>query len=55
MVQREHHRRTALREALTDGSDGAQAAAALAGFPLQLAPDSARRLRITLVLDGGVR
>jgi predicted RNA-binding Zn ribbon-like protein len=35
--------RAALREALTGGTDGAQA---LAGFPLRLAPDPAGRLRI---------
>jgi predicted RNA-binding Zn ribbon-like protein len=38
--------RAALREALTDGSDGTDGTQALAGFPLRLAPDPAGRLRI---------
>jgi predicted RNA-binding Zn ribbon-like protein len=44
--------RAALREALTGGSDEAQAAQALARFPLRLAPDSAGRLR--MAADSGV-
>jgi predicted RNA-binding Zn ribbon-like protein len=44
--------RAALREALTGGADEAQAAQALARFPLRLAPDSAGRLR--MAADSGV-
>jgi predicted RNA-binding Zn ribbon-like protein len=44
--------RAALREALADDAGGAQAAPALARFPLRLAPDSAGRLRMTA--DSGV-
>ena len=38
--------RAALREALTDGADGAKAAETLARFPLRLVPDPSGRLRI---------
>lgn len=44
--------RAALREALTGGTDEAQAAQALARFPLRLAPDAAGRLR--MAADSGV-
>lgn len=39
--------RTALRDALTDGTDEADATRALADFPLRLTPDTSGRLRIT--------
>ncbi|HVV24609.1 MAG TPA: CGNR zinc finger domain-containing protein [Pseudonocardiaceae bacterium] len=39
--------RTALREALTDGTDDANVARALATFPMRLAPDASGGLRIT--------
>ncbi|HEY0534746.1 MAG TPA: CGNR zinc finger domain-containing protein [Actinoplanes sp.] len=39
--------RAALREALTDGTNGAKATQALAGFPLRLAPDPTGGLRLT--------
>jgi predicted RNA-binding Zn ribbon-like protein len=38
--------RTALRDALTGGTDGAKMTQTLAGFPLRLAPDPAGGLRI---------
>ncbi|MFF3748946.1 CGNR zinc finger domain-containing protein [Streptomyces sp. NPDC002018] len=38
--------RDTLREALTDGTDSAKAAQALASFPLRLAPDPSGHLRI---------
>lgn len=41
--------RAALREALTGSTDGAGAAEALAGFPLQLAPEPSGRLRLLAV------
>jgi predicted RNA-binding Zn ribbon-like protein len=44
--------RTALRQALTDDTDGAQVARALARFPLRLAPASSARLR--MAADSGV-
>ncbi|MET1075935.1 MAG: CGNR zinc finger domain-containing protein [Umezawaea sp.] len=39
--------RTALREALSDDTDDADAVRALADFPLRLAPDASGRLRVT--------
>jgi predicted RNA-binding Zn ribbon-like protein len=44
--------RTALRAALTDGTDDAQATRALAHFPLRMEPDASGRLRI--VAESGV-